>query len=77
MKKLDIIYEDKGIIVVNKEHHLLTVSNEKEKEHTLYHEVSDYLKKKNPKNKVFIIHRLDKDTSGVILFAKNQNIKRL
>lgn len=77
MKKLDIIYEDKDIIVVNKEHHLLTVSNEKEKEHTLYHEVSDYLKKKNPKNKVFIIHRLDKDTSGVILFAKNQNIKRL
>ncbi len=77
MKKLDIIYEDKGIIVVNKEHHLLTISNEKEKEHTLYHEVSDYLKKKNPKNKVFIIHRLDKDTSGVILFAKNQNIKRL
>lgn len=77
MKKLDIIYEDKDIIVVNKEHHLLTISNEKEKEHTLYHEVSDYLKKKNPKNKVFIIHRLDKDTSGVILFAKNQNIKRL
>lgn len=74
-KKLDIIYEDKNIIVVNKPSGLLTVSTEKEKEKTLFKEVSLYVKKSNPKAKIFIIHRLDKDTSGIVVFAKNQNIK--
>ena len=74
-KKLDIIYEDKEILVVNKPSGILTVSTPKEKEKTLFHEVSDYVKKSNPKAKVFIIHRLDKDTSGIVVFAKNQNIK--
>jgi len=72
---LEIIYEDKDIIVINKPYNLLTISNEKEKERTLYHMVSDYLKKK--KQKVFIVHRLDKDTSGIIMFAKNEKTKKL
>ena len=71
-KKLDIIYEDKEILVVNKPSGMLTVSTPKEKEKTLFHEVSSYVKKSNPKAKVFIIHRLDKDTSGIVMFAKNQ-----
>lgn len=70
---LDIIYEDNNIIVVNKPTNLLTISTDKEKERTLYREVSNYLKPQ--KQKVFIIHRLDKDTSGVIMFAKNQTIQ--
>lgn len=74
-KKLDIIYEDKEILVVNKPAKLLCISTEKEKERTLYHEVSDYVKKSNPKAKIFIIHRLDKDTSGIVMFAKNKNVK--
>ncbi len=74
-KKLDIIYEDKEIIVVNKTAGLLTVSTPKEKERTLFHEVSDYVKKSNPKLKIFIVNRLDKDTSGIVVFAKNQNVK--
>ena len=74
-KKLDIIYEDKNILVINKPTGILTVSNSKEKEKTLFFEVSSYVKKSNPKAKVFIINRLDKDTSGIVLFAKNQNIK--
>ena len=74
-KKLDIIYEDKEILVVNKPSGLLCISTLKEKERTLYHEVSDYVKKSNPKAKIFIVHRLDKDTSGIVMFAKNQNIK--
>ena len=74
-KKLNIIYEDKEIIVVNKPAGLLTISTLKEKERTLFHEVSDYVKKSNPKAKVFIINRLDKDTSGIVMFAKNKNIK--
>lgn len=73
--KLDILYEDKSIIIVNKPSNLLTVSTEKEKERTLFHYVFDYLKKKNKNNKVFIVHRLDKDTSGIVMFAKDENIK--
>lgn len=73
--ELDIIYEDDNIIVVNKPSKLLTISNKKEKENTLYRMVSDYLKKE--KKKVFVIHRLDYDTSGVIMFAKNKEIQEL
>lgn len=75
MKKIDIIYEDKEIIVVNKPAGLLCISTEKEKEKTMYHFVSLYLKKSNPKAKVYIVHRLDKDTSGIVVFAKNMTIK--
>ena len=72
---LDIVYEDKYLIVINKPAKLLTISTAQEKEKTLYHLVSLYLKKKNKKNKIFIVHRLDYDTSGLILFAKSENIK--
>jgi len=73
--KLDIIYEDKDIIVINKKPHLLTISTNNEKEKTLFHQVLLYLKKKNKSNKVFIVHRLDKDTSGLVLFAKSEYVK--
>ena len=75
MKKLNIIYEDKEILVVNKPSKLLTVGTDKERERTLYHEVREYLHKKN--QKVFVVHRLDKDTSGIVLFAKNPRLKEL
>ena len=73
--KIEIIYEDKDIIVVNKPYNLLTIANDKEKDITLYKIISDYVKKSNKNNKIFIVHRLDKDTSGVILFAKNIKVK--
>ena len=74
MKKLDIIYEDKNILVINKPYNTLTIGTDKDKIHCLYHEVRKYLYKKN--QKVFIVHRLDRDTSGVIVFAKNESVKR-
>ncbi|MBR6690948.1 MAG: RNA pseudouridine synthase [Bacilli bacterium] len=74
-KKLDILYEDKFIIIVNKPSNLLTVATEKEKDRTLYSYVFDYLKQKNKNNKVFIVHRLDKDTSGIVMFAKDEKTK--
>ena len=76
-EKLDIIYEDKELIVINKPAHMLTIATEDEKINTLYHKVYEYLKKKNKNNKVFIVHRLDRDTSGIVLFAKNQKLKEL
>jgi len=74
--KLNIVYEDKEIIVINKPPHLLTISTENEKERTLFHKVYLYLKKKNKNNKVFVVHRLDKDTSGLIVFAKSEMVKK-
>ena len=73
-KKLEIIYEDKYLLVVEKPSGMLTISNNKESINTLYHEVHEYLKSKN--KKAFIIHRLDKDTSGLVLFAKDEKTKR-
>lgn len=73
-KKLKIIYEDKYILIVDKPSGMLTISNEKEKYNTLYHEAHEYLKSKN--TKVFIVHRLDKDTSGLVLFAKSEKVKK-
>ena len=74
---INIIYEDNNIIVVNKPSNLLTIATAKEKEHTLYSMLSEYVKEKNKHNKIFVIHRLDKDTSGVIVFAKNEKTKNL
>ena len=74
-KKLDILYEDKFIIIVNKPSNLLTISTAKEKERTLFHYVYDYLKQKHKSNKVFIVHRLDKDTSGIVVLAKDEKTK--
>ena len=76
-EKLEIIYEDKDIIIVNKKSGLLTISTDKVKDNTLYHKVSEYLKKQNKNNKVFIVHRLDKDTQGLVLFAKSEKVKRI
>lgn len=75
-KKLNIVYEDKNIIVVDKEPHLLTIATDKERERTLYHYVLEYEQNKHKSNRIFIVHRLDKDTSGLVLFAKNQKIKQ-
>ena len=70
---INIIYED--IIVIDKPSKILTISNKNEKVNTLYRMVSDYLKKEH--KKVFIIHRLDFDTSGIIMFAKSQRVQKL
>ena len=74
--KLDIIYEDKTMLVINKPAHMLTIATRDEKINTLYHKVYEYEKRKNKNNKIFIVHRLDKDTSGLVLFAKSQELKQ-
>lgn len=70
--KLDIVYEDKFIIVINKPCKILTIKDLACGKN-LYEMVYDYLHKKN--QKCFIVHRLDKDTSGLIVFAKSQAVK--
>ncbi len=75
-KKLDLLYEDKNLLIVSKPSKLLTVGTEKQRTNTLYQEVSAYVKKQHPKNKVFIVNRLDRDTSGIVVFAKNEKLKK-
>lgn len=70
-----IIYEDEKFLVVNKKRGLLTVSTDYEEKNTLYHQVYTYLHTKG--EKVFIVHRLDKETSGIILFAKKEEVKNI
>ena len=74
---LDIVYEDKDIIVVYKPRNLLTIRTEDKKtfSRNLYHYVHDYLDKKH--QRPYIVHRLDFDTSGLVIFAKTPQIKEI
>ena len=72
---LDILYEDEYLIAINKPCGLLSISNDKEKDITAYRMVSDYVKSNNKKNFIFVLHRLDQDTSGVLIFSKNEKIR--
>ena len=76
-KGLPVLYEDYDILVVDKRSGLLTMSSAKDKEKTAYYRLTDYVRKgnKKSKNRIFIVHRLDRDTSGVLVFAKNEKAK--
>lgn len=77
LKGLQLIHEDRDIIVVDKPPGLLTIASETEREKTAYHILTDFVRKgcaKSPK-RVFIVHRLDRDTSGIVIFAKDEKAK--
>ena len=74
---LTILYEDPSIIVINKQAGLLSMATSKERDRTAYGILSDYVKKQNLSNKIFIIHRLDRETSGVMMFAKSEKVQGL
>ncbi len=68
--EIALLYEDDAILVVLKSHGLLTVATEREREHTAQAYLNDYLKQKG-EGRVHVVHRLDRETSGVLLFAKD------
>ena len=72
-KNLKILYEDEYLIAVNKPSGLLSVQSDTSRE-SAYAYVADYLKAKDPKSRPFVLHRIDKDTSGVLVFAKDITI---
>ena len=74
---LTILYEDKDVLVVNKVSGLLTMGTEKERERTAYFRLMDYVRKGNAKSRqrVFIVHRLDREVSGLLVFAKTNMAK--
>lgn len=75
---LKIVYEDDAVLVVEKPAGLLTMGTEREKEATLYFMLNGYerSKTKDEIGCVYIVHRLDRDASGLIVFAKSDAIKR-
>lgn len=74
---LKLLFEDESIIVVDKASGLLSMSTERDKEKTAYRILSDYVKKSNPRNCIFILHRLDRDTSGIMMFAKSLQVQEI
>ncbi len=74
---LSILYEDADILVVDKPAGLLTIATDKEKSRTAYFILTDYVRKGYSKshNRIFIVHRLDRETSGILVFAKTAEAK--
>lgn len=77
LKGIKIVYEDRDILVIDKPPGLLTMGTDTDKENTAYNILTDYVRKGYPKsrNRIFIVHRLDRDTSGLLIFAKNDTAK--
>ena len=73
---LSILYEDNDILVIAKEAGLLSIASAKETEATAYHQLSEHVRRDNPRSRIFIVHRLDRDTSGVMMFAKSEKIQQ-
>lgn len=73
-----IIYEDRDILVVDKPAGLLTMGTDTDKTRTAYYALTDYVRKGYAKssNRIFIVHRLDRETSGVLVFAKDMKARR-
>ena len=74
---LVILHEDREILVVDKPAGLLTIGTDRDKSHTAYFILTDYVRKgcDRSRNRVFIVHRLDRETSGVLVFAKSEEAK--
>ena len=74
-RQLKILYEDDALIAIDKPAGLLSIATDDEKEKTAYHLMTDYVRLADSKARVFVVHRLDRDTSGVLIAAKNERMK--
>jgi tRNA pseudouridine32 synthase/23S rRNA pseudouridine746 synthase/23S rRNA pseudouridine1911/1915/1917 synthase len=74
---LQLHYEDAHLLVVEKPCGLLTMATERERERTAYFAMTDYVRKGATKsrNRIFIVHRLDREVSGLLVFAKSETVK--
>jgi 23S rRNA pseudouridine1911/1915/1917 synthase len=73
-----IVYEDEALLVIDKPEGLLSIATDTEKIKTAYFQLNEYLKERDPakKERIFIVHRLDRETSGLLIFAKTESVKR-
>ncbi len=75
---LKIVHEDDSIIVVEKASGLLTIASQAERVNTAYYRLNEFLRLRTSGSdeRIFIVHRLDRDTSGLLVFAKSEKVKR-
>lgn len=73
--QVKILYEDDWIIVIEKASGLLSVPNESTKERTAFYILQEYVRQNNPNANLYVCHRLDQYTSGILMFAKDQGVK--
>nr|WP_256217457.1 RluA family pseudouridine synthase [Paenibacillus sp. OV219] len=73
---LTILHEDADVIVVIKEAGLLSIATDQESELTAYRQLTAHVRASNPSGRIFVVHRLDRDTSGVMMFAKSENVQQ-
>jgi len=73
---LGLVHEDGDIIVVDKPAGLLTIATERERQRTAYRMLRDYVAAQPGRQRLFIVHRLDRETSGLLVFAKSERVKR-
>ncbi len=74
-RDISIVYEDNDIIVIDKHAGLLSISTAKENKRTAFRILSNHVKKEDPSNLIFVVHRLDRETSGLMMFAKSIKVK--
>lgn len=73
--RIQLVYEDSDILVINKGYGVLSMGTDNVKTGTAYSVMREYVKYHNPRAQVFIVHRLDRDTSGLMMLAKTQEAK--
>jgi 23S rRNA pseudouridine1911/1915/1917 synthase len=73
---LTIVHEDDDLIIIQKDAGLLSIATGEENEVTAYRQLMEHVRRSNPKNRIFVVHRLDRDTSGVMMFAKSERIQQ-
>jgi 23S rRNA pseudouridine1911/1915/1917 synthase len=71
-----ILFEDKDLLVIDKPAGLLSIAADNKDEPTAYNLMREYVRGADTSSRIFIVHRLDRDTSGVLLFAKNEEMKK-
>ncbi len=74
--RLPILYEDGELLVIDKPAGLLSVGTEAERTATAWRQATDYLQIRKKRARAYVVHRLDRDTSGVLLFAKTEALKQ-
>ncbi len=72
---LRVVFEDDHLIIIDKHNGLLSVGTDKEREKTAFYILSGYVKRADSRNRIFIVHRLDRETSGLMIFAKSEQMQ--
>jgi 23S rRNA pseudouridine1911/1915/1917 synthase len=70
------VYEDAYLLVVDKREGLLSIATDRQRERTAYSILTEYVQRSARQHRIFIVHRLDRDTSGLMVFAKDEKTKR-